>query len=46
MDYGNLTILATDDVAGLQVRRRNGIWLNAPHIDGAFICNSGDCPMH
>ena len=44
-DYGNLTILATDGVAGLQVRRRDGVWLDAPHIDGAFVCNIGDCLM-
>jgi isopenicillin N synthase-like dioxygenase len=44
-DYGNLTILATDGVAGLQVRRRDGVWLDAPHIEGAFVCNIGDCLM-
>jgi isopenicillin N synthase-like dioxygenase len=44
-DYGNLTILATDGVAGLQVRGRDGVWLDAPHIDGAFVCNIGDCLM-
>ncbi len=44
-DYGNLTILATDGVAGLQVRRRDGTWLAAPHIEGGFICNIGDCLM-
>jgi isopenicillin N synthase-like dioxygenase len=44
-DYGNLTILATDGVAGLQVRRRDGLWLDAPHVDGAFVCNIGDCLM-
>ena len=44
-DYGNLTILATDGVAGLQVRRRDGTWLDAPHIPGAFVCNIGDCLM-
>jgi isopenicillin N synthase-like dioxygenase len=44
-DYGNLTILATDGVAGLQVQRRDGIWLDAPHIDGTFVCNIGDCLM-
>ena len=44
-DYGNLTILATDGVAGLQVRRRDGAWLDAPHIEGAFVCNIGDCLM-
>jgi isopenicillin N synthase-like dioxygenase len=44
-DYGNLTILATDGVAGLQVRARSGAWLDAPHIPGAFVCNIGDCLM-
>jgi isopenicillin N synthase-like dioxygenase len=45
-DYGNLTILATDGVAGLQVKRRGGGWLDAPAIPGAFVCNIGDCLMH
>lgn len=45
-DYGNLTILATDGVAGLQVRRRDGAWIDAPHIAGAFVCNIGDTLMH
>ena len=44
-DYGNLTILATDGVAGLQVRARDGAWIDAPHIPGAFVCNIGDCLM-
>jgi isopenicillin N synthase-like dioxygenase len=44
-DYGNLTILATDGVAGLQVRARNGAWIDAPHIPGSFVCNIGDCLM-
>jgi isopenicillin N synthase-like dioxygenase len=44
-DYGNLTILATDGVAGLQVRARNGAWIEAPHIPGTFVCNIGDCLM-
>ena len=44
-DYGNLTILATDEVAGLQVRARHGTWFDAPHIPGAFVCNIGDCLM-
>jgi len=44
-DYGNLTILATDGVAGLQVRARGGDWIDAPHIPGAFVCNIGDCLM-
>ena len=44
-DYGNVTILATDGVAGLQVRRRDGVWLDAPHVEGTFVCNIGDCLM-
>lgn len=44
-DYGNVTLLATDGVAGLQVRTRDGEWVDAPTISGAFICNIGDCLM-
>ena len=44
-DYGNVTLLATDGVAGLQVQRRDGAWLDAPALHGAFICNIGDCLM-
>jgi isopenicillin N synthase-like dioxygenase len=44
-DYGNVTLLATDEVGGLEVRTRAGDWLAAPVISGAFICNIGDCLM-
>jgi isopenicillin N synthase-like dioxygenase len=44
-DYGNMTVLATDGVPGLQVRTRDGSWLDAPTIPGAFVCNIGDCLM-
>lgn len=44
-DYGNITILLPDDVGGLEVRRRDGVWLKAPKIEGAFVCNIGDCLM-
>ncbi|MEZ7136768.1 MULTISPECIES: isopenicillin N synthase family oxygenase [Komagataeibacter] len=44
-DYGNVTILAVDGVAGLQVRPRGGDWIDAPAIPGAFVCNIGDCLM-
>lgn len=45
-DYGNVTLLATDGVAGLQVRRRDGGgWLDAPSLPGALLCNIGDCLM-
>jgi isopenicillin N synthase-like dioxygenase len=47
-DYGNVTLLATDGVAGLQVRLRDGDWLDVPAFAGApdaLICNIGDCLM-
>ena len=44
-DYGNVTLLLTDEVAGLEVRTRAGEWIAAPHIPGAFVCNIGDCLM-
>jgi isopenicillin N synthase-like dioxygenase len=44
-DYGNLTLLATDDVGGLEVRARSGEWIEAPVVPGAFIVNIGDCLM-
>ncbi len=44
-DYGCVTVLATDGVAGLQVKRRGGGWEDVPSLPGAFICNIGDCLM-
>ncbi len=44
-DYGNLTLLATDDVGGLEVRTRNGAWIEAPVVADAFVVNIGDCLM-
>src|ERR1700722_9484140 len=44
-DYGNLTLLATDDVGGLEVRTRARKWIEAPVVPGAFIVNIGDCLM-
>jgi isopenicillin N synthase-like dioxygenase len=44
-DYGNLTILIDDGVAGLQVRARSGNWIDVPKIPGTFICNISDCLM-
>ena len=44
-DYGNITLLATDGVGGLEVRTRAGDWLAAPSIPGAFVVNIGDCLM-
>ena len=44
-DYGNITLLATDDVGGLEVRTRSGDWIVAPPMPGAFVVNIGDCLM-
>ncbi len=44
-DYGNVTVLATDGIAGLQVKRRGGGWEDVPNLPGAFVCNIGDCLM-
>ena len=44
-DYGNLTLLATDGVGGLEVRTRAGDWIAAPVVAGAFVVNIGDCLM-
>lgn len=44
-DYGNITLLATDDAGGLEVRTRGGQWMSPPNIPGALICNIGDCLM-
>ena len=45
-DYGNLTLLATDEVGGLEVRRRDGGgWIPAPVVPDTFVCNIGDCLM-
>jgi isopenicillin N synthase-like dioxygenase len=44
-DYGNITLLATDNVGGLEVKTRGGEWIAAPVISGAFVVNIGDCLM-
>ncbi len=40
-DYGLLTLLAQDEIGGLQVKTPNG-WIEAPPIEGALVCNIGD----
>ncbi len=40
-DYGVLTLLKQDSIGGLQVRSRRG-WIDAPPVDGTFVCNIGD----
>jgi isopenicillin N synthase-like dioxygenase len=41
-DYGYLTILAQDDVGGLQVQNRAGRWVDAKPVAGAHVCNIGE----
>ncbi|WP_207536744.1 isopenicillin N synthase family dioxygenase [Sabulicella rubraurantiaca] len=44
-DYGNVTVLANDGMPGLELRRRDGVWVEVPRVAGAFVCNIGDCLM-
>nr|WP_134331717.1 2-oxoglutarate and iron-dependent oxygenase domain-containing protein [Pseudomonas sp. HS-2] len=44
-DYGFLTILAQDEVGGLQVKRRDGGWIDAPFVQGTFVVNIADMLM-
>lgn len=41
-DYGFMTILAQDDVGGLQVQDVNGEWLDIEPHRGEFVVNLGD----
>lgn len=41
-DYECFTVLCTSNVPALQVLNTDGIWIQAPPIEGAFIVNVGD----
>ncbi len=41
-DNGTLTVLAQDDIGGLQLRTLAGEWIDAPVIPNSFIINVGD----
>ena len=41
-DWGALTLLAQDDAGGLQVRLKNGDWLDVTPIRGALVVNVGE----
>jgi len=41
-DYGCLTVLAQDDVGGLQIQRKDGLWIAAPPVPGTLVVNVGD----
>jgi isopenicillin N synthase-like dioxygenase len=40
-DYGLLTLLAQDDIGGLEVKTSAG-WISAPPLPGTLVCNIGD----
>jgi len=44
-DYGNITLLATDEIGGLEVKTRTGDWIAAQVIPEAYVVNIGDCLM-
>ena len=45
-DYGFLTILRSQASAGgLQAQSRDGVWIDVPALDGAFVVNLGDALM-
>lgn len=41
-DYGFITLLAQDDVGGLEVKNKAGDWIAAPPIADTFVMNVGD----
>lgn len=41
-DFGVLTVLAQDNVGGLQVQNISGDWIEAPPIEGTLIVNVAD----
>jgi isopenicillin N synthase-like dioxygenase len=41
-DFGALTLLMQDSLGGLQVQNKQGRWIEAPPIEGTFVCNIGD----
>jgi isopenicillin N synthase-like dioxygenase len=41
-DYGCITLLAQDDVGGLEVKNKAGDWVPAPPMRDTFVMNVGD----
>jgi isopenicillin N synthase-like dioxygenase len=41
-DYGCITLLAQDDVGGLEVKNKAGDWVPAPPMPDTFVMNVGD----
>jgi len=41
-DWGAVTVLAQDDIGGLEVENAAGEWISAPPVPGTFVINLGD----
>ena len=41
-DAGFMTLLSPKKVEGLSIQLPNGEWMDAPHVEGAFVVNGGD----
>jgi gibberellin 2-oxidase len=41
-DFGSLTLLWSQDVAGLQIKTSSGEWRYVPPVDNGIVCNVGD----
>jgi isopenicillin N synthase-like dioxygenase len=41
-DWGGITLLAQDDIGGLEVRNVADEWIDAPPVPGTFVINLGD----
>ncbi|GLJ21940.1 hypothetical protein SUGI_0410750 [Cryptomeria japonica] len=42
-DIGILTIVYQDDVGGLQIRTKEGCWIDVKSLKRSFVVNLGDC---
>ena len=41
-DPGFITLLPTNEVPGMQIQARDGVWISAGYLENAIIVNSGD----
>ena len=41
-DFGCLTILAQDEIGGLQVHTKEGEWIDVPKVEDSFVVNVGE----
>jgi len=41
-DFGSLTLLWSQNIAGLQIKTQSGEWKYVPPVDNGVICNVGD----